>query len=45
LDATKTLIGAYSTTVGTTGWNGYLAHAAVWSTPLTANQVKRLAQV
>jgi len=45
LDADKTLIGAYSTTVGTTGWNGYLAHAAVWSTPLNAGQIKKLARV
>jgi hypothetical protein len=42
LAATTCVVGALSTGA-TESWSGYLAHAALWSTPLTAADVARLA--
>lgn len=44
LAATTTTLFAANTS-GTTGWTGYLAHAAVWNTPLSAAQILALATV
>lgn len=44
LSSTTCHIGAASTTP-TNVWDGYLAHAALWTTPLTAAQVAALAVV
>lgn len=42
LPAGATVLGALSTTPGTS-WSGYLAHVAVWNTPLSAAQIAELA--
>lgn len=42
LSNTRTVLGA-SITTPLTVWSGYLAHAALWSTPLSAAQVAALA--
>jgi hypothetical protein len=44
LASTTTLLGAISKTP-TQVWNGYLAHAAIWTTPLSAAQIATLAVV
>ncbi len=41
---TTTIIGAANATP-TSVWNGYLAHAAVWTTPLSAAEILALATV
>jgi len=41
---TTTVVGA-ATTVPAAVWSGWLAHAAVWTTPLTATQILALATV
>lgn len=44
LAATTVVLGAASTS-GSTLWDGYLAHMAIWSTPLTLPQIALLATV
>jgi hypothetical protein len=44
LASTVCCVGAGSTTP-TTGWNGTVAHAALWTTPLTAAQIASLATI
>lgn len=44
LSSTQTLLGA-ATTTPTLVWSGFLAHAMLWTTPLTAAQVLQLATV
>lgn len=44
LAATTTVLGATNTTPASV-WSGYLAHCAVWDTPLNATQIAKLAVV
>jgi hypothetical protein len=44
LDNTRTVIGAFNTGPGQV-WYGWLAHCAVWDTPLTDSQIADLAAV
>ena len=44
LSSTETVIGAANTTPGSV-WDGYLAHPAIWTTPLTGAQILDLATV
>lgn len=44
LSATSTTIGA-ADTIGSNPWKGFLAHAAVWATPLSAATIATLAVV
>jgi hypothetical protein len=43
--ATTTVVLGAADTASTTPWSGYLAHAAVWATPLSAAQIATLAVV
>jgi hypothetical protein len=44
LDANKTVIGAVNDTPAS-AWHGYLAHIAIWATPLTAAEISNLSTV
>jgi len=45
LSSTQTIIGSLNTGAAAQVWSGFLAHAAVWNTPLSAAQVAALASV